>query len=376
VKLRPSQIKTLPVLFQPRSFSHDESVTTDKEHVKSLAKAISTFGQLDPMTVIRLTGRGFIIVDGHHSLEAYRKAGKNGEEVTCEWFAGTVQEAFDESSRRNIKDKLPMAEEDKMAAAWNRVMMGGWTVREVRDATGISERQIQYMRANKKAAAEKTREGEQYRERLREATKHHFAVPNLCDELDVVDTERSVQDALSRLKQISWLRARLIYMNVPEKQTTDEEEAVRLERMITRKLEGKLKENWWITALALRLHDPKLVQHLMAAWRELEAAPDIVEAVRAIAQQKAQEYQERSAKASKAAAEKLEAQKATAARLGRERIAASHSGAHGPQRTPYADRPEVIESRKLDQERSRLIGVIWERMILTCAKGPEACLGD
>jgi hypothetical protein len=209
VMLRPSQIKTLPVLFQPRSFSQDESITTDKDHVKTLTKAARIFGKLKhPMTVIRLKGLGFVIVDGHHSREAYKKAGT--EKIECQWFPGTVREAFDESCRRNMEDKLPMPEEDKMAAAWNRVFDGKRTVDQIRDTTGISPRSIQYMRALVKAAAAKTREGEQFRERLREGTKHYIAVPNLRDELDVLDIERSVQDALCRLKQISWLRARLI----------------------------------------------------------------------------------------------------------------------------------------------------------------------
>jgi hypothetical protein len=387
--LRPSQIKTLPVLFQPRSFSHDDSITTDKDHVKTLTKAVGVFGKLDPMTVIRLKGLGYVVVDGHHSLEAYKKAGKSGEEIECQWFPGTVREAFDESCRRNINDKLPMPEEDKMAAAWNRVFEAKRTVTEIRDTTGISPRSIQYMRALVKAAAAKTPTGEQFRERLREATKHSIAVPRLRDELDVLDQDRSVADALWRLKQISWLRARLIYKNVPEKQTTDEEEAVRLERLINRKLEHRLTEHYWVTALALRLHDPALPKQLMTAWRAQEDTPEIVEAAKSIAQRKAQEYRERSAKASQAAAEKLEAQKVRAAALGRERAAAAYGGANGPQQstegaeaattaseaaasttTAYAER------RKLDQERSRLIGMIWERMKESFLKGPEGCLGD
>jgi hypothetical protein len=55
-----------------------------------------------------------VIVDGHHTLEAYKGAGKGETLITCEWFAGGVREAFAAIATRNIWDKLPVSKADKM----------------------------------------------------------------------------------------------------------------------------------------------------------------------------------------------------------------------------------------------------------------------
>jgi membrane protein involved in colicin uptake len=203
-------------------------------------------------------------------------------------------------------------------------------------------------------------------------------VPNLRDELDVLDTERSIQDARWRLKQISWLRARLIQKNVPEKQTTDEEEAVRLERLISRKIGDELKRSSWVTALALRLHERSLPKQLMTAWQAHEETPEIVEAAKIIARQKAQEYRERSAKASKAAAEKHEAAKAEQrsqqaladAKIAKQARQAAEKAARDAQRDL-----EDAKRAELAPGRSRLLGIIWGRIIACTVSGADSLEG-
>jgi hypothetical protein len=87
VMLQPNKIKTMPELFQPRSPTYGGK-RTDERHVKKLKQALDIYGEIDRMTVIKLTRKGFVVVDGHHSLEAYKLAGKGNQQVECDWFPG------------------------------------------------------------------------------------------------------------------------------------------------------------------------------------------------------------------------------------------------------------------------------------------------
>src|SRR5262245_29000352 len=87
-ELSVKQIKTMPMLFQAREFigvdKENNRATVDEEHVKSLKRATEIYGDIEPPLVIRLKGTGFVIVDGHHTLEAYKKAKRTT--IKCVWF--------------------------------------------------------------------------------------------------------------------------------------------------------------------------------------------------------------------------------------------------------------------------------------------------
>jgi ParB-like chromosome segregation protein Spo0J len=382
-KVPVNKLKIMPKLFQPREFSPDTRKTTNSEHVKSLTRAVELFGELDPPLVIRLKHKGFVIVDGHHTLEAYQKAGKT--EITCEWFSGTVREAMDQSMLRNVKDKLSVPQDDKMQEGWKRVLMDGYSIEHIKTVCGISPRQVSYMRLVKRAALAKTQEGEQFRERLREGTKHYLAVPNLRDELDVVDHERSAEDALWRLKQLSWLRARLIYKGVPEKTATEEEEAVLLERALNSKMADWLKRKPRVTALALKLHDRRLPEQLMDRWLDLENNPEALRTARDIKRRKAEEFMERSQKAAKVAAEK-HAAKREAKLSGPPGAMACNGSSGAPEAageaaeavTPHAEAVAPLKRQERWEQRqaqARLLGILRRRLIERSPQGPEAPLG-
>jgi hypothetical protein len=63
VELQVKQLKTMPVLFQPRE--RLDQRTTDEEHVKSLKRAVDIYGGIEAPMVIKLKGTGFVIGDGH-----------------------------------------------------------------------------------------------------------------------------------------------------------------------------------------------------------------------------------------------------------------------------------------------------------------------
>jgi ParB-like chromosome segregation protein Spo0J len=49
---------------------------------------VEIYENIEPPMVIKLKGTGFVIVDGHHTLEAYKDAKRTA--IKCEWFPGTV----------------------------------------------------------------------------------------------------------------------------------------------------------------------------------------------------------------------------------------------------------------------------------------------
>lgn len=74
------------------------------------------------------------------------------EPVPVEGFRGSLQEAVQESIRRNSKDKLPMRLDDKLNAAWRLVLTSHNPVRptmtlpQIEAVTSISQRQVGTMR--------------------------------------------------------------------------------------------------------------------------------------------------------------------------------------------------------------------------------------
>src|SRR5262249_27684732 len=145
VQIRPSLIVTLPELFQPRGFASRNAL--DAGHVKKLVRRIATKGELKPPLVVQL-GTEWVCVDGHHRIAAYLE--HHGKQwsgtIRCQWFAGTIREAVDESVRRNDEIKLEMRIGDKFEAAWQRVVLGWGSKREIKEVTGVSDGLIGMMR--------------------------------------------------------------------------------------------------------------------------------------------------------------------------------------------------------------------------------------
>ena len=143
VSVKPFQIKVQPEVFQIREFSFGLR-NTDNEFVKKLARAIGTAGELDPPVVIKIGGE-WICVDGHHRIEAYKKAGWR-QPIKCVWFNGTVREAVDESMRLNSKDRLNVPQRDRLEMAWKLVILGDHSKAEIVKLCGVGEGSVAHMR--------------------------------------------------------------------------------------------------------------------------------------------------------------------------------------------------------------------------------------
>ena len=242
VQILPRLITTRPELFQPRCFW---SGSLDKEHVDDLTQRIESKGELDPPLVVKL-GRKWVCVDGHHRLAAYRKTDKydftSNYTITCEWFPGSVREAVDESIRRNDIAKLEMRPGDRYEAAWQRVVMGWGSKREIAHITNVSDGLIAEMRRVVNTYEANNSRGKELREKLRGGLAQH-----------------------------TWSAAKIAYHNWDRSGWDAREAGAKLAKRLRNSLHDRLTENPIVTAHALMIYDPKLPKKLIEAFNKIES---------------------------------------------------------------------------------------------------------
>jgi hypothetical protein len=170
--------KTLPLddigiiaeLFQPRDMRHDQLQST--YHIETLAKAIdaSKNHTLDPIS-IWWTGDSWVVIDGHHRIDAYKLHQENLKEpgprqgrrkhmsdkreaslvmqVPVAVFDGTILEATLHSTAANSQDKLAMSKDSKLTRAWQLVTVE-WdelSLQSIAKCCAIHNRSVSNMRA-------------------------------------------------------------------------------------------------------------------------------------------------------------------------------------------------------------------------------------
>ena len=239
VDLNAKQITTRPELFQPRRFSVGLR-DVDPEHVKRLKTRIDRKGELDPVLVVKL-GSKWVCVDGHHRVAAYLNGKPNGTIIRCEWFAGTVREAADESLRRNEVIKLPVNQSDRFEEAWRRTVNGWGSKREVVTLTGTSDGMVAMMRRIVKQHREQsTPQGRELRTKLG-----------------------------SDLSTYSWSRVRAEWVGLTPEERDEHEAAAKLARLLNNRMTNMLSEDPEVTAKALWLYDRELCGDLANALKRL-----------------------------------------------------------------------------------------------------------
>lgn len=139
-----SSIKVREEVFQHR---RPDRFASDR-HVRELAD-VAKVRDLDRLTVW-WDGKKWAVIDGHHRLRAYIRAGKSGHAVPVEVFQGTPEEALGRAAEANTKDKLQMSSSEKSNAAWRLVVMteGRSKAQQAQDA-GVSARLVALMRKTK-----------------------------------------------------------------------------------------------------------------------------------------------------------------------------------------------------------------------------------
>jgi hypothetical protein len=242
VKLKPKQIIIRAELFQPREFLFGGR-DTDKRHVERLARRIKNVGELDPIVVIKLGGQ-WVCVDGHHRVTAYKKS-KRTEEIKCEWFAGSVREAMDEGMRRNAALKLEVPLADRQEEAWKRVLIGGWSKRQIVETCSIAEGTVSVMN--------------------RVRARYYGD--------DDSDATEQFRRSVGKLKATSWSIASLANRNAEPKDRDDEQRAQSLAKNMRSRLTDMLSRDPAVTARALAIYDPALPGPLIDGLTALPATP-------------------------------------------------------------------------------------------------------
>jgi hypothetical protein len=241
VHVKPKDIQTMQELFQPRRFSAGLR-EVDPKHVKDLATRITRKGELDPVLVVKLTGpygSRWVCVDGHHRVAAYKSL-RRTETIKCEWFAGTLREATDESLQRNEVAKLGVPQADRFEEAWRRTLNGWGSKRDVVTLTGTSDGMVAMMRR---------------------VMKYHWAQ-------DTPKGQGLRAELGSDLRVHSWSRVRAAWVGLTPEEWSIEEEAAKLARILSNRLTNKLSQNPEVTARALWIYDPDLCGNLVGALQD------------------------------------------------------------------------------------------------------------
>ncbi|MCK1329102.1 ParB-like nuclease domain-containing protein [Bradyrhizobium sp. CW9] len=249
VQVRPQDIIERLELFQPRRPGYGLR-KVDTQHVNRLATRITRKGELDPVLVVKL-GAKWVVVDGHHRIAAYLKL-KYKSPIKCEWFAGTVREAMDESLIRNEKTHLQVEQADKAEAAWTRTLMD-WNGKEwsssksqVVTLTGASDGTVAQMRravkwhANYKTGADKHPTGEKLFTALGPDLRRH-----------------------------SWNKVKTVLLDLAPKEWDMNDAAAKLARNLVTRMTTKLSDDPEVTARALWLYDRDLCPNLVRALQEV-----------------------------------------------------------------------------------------------------------
>ena len=143
VRLKLKDIHTEPTVFQVRSLG------LDAERARRISEDLKGGDKEDPIQVW-WSGKRYIVIDGHHRLEAYRIAQERRGvalwvpvKVHAEM---TLQEAQGWAAKMNLREKEPISKEERLNAAWRLVCQEQGSKKEQAEWSGASVATIGNMR--------------------------------------------------------------------------------------------------------------------------------------------------------------------------------------------------------------------------------------
>lgn len=134
-ELAIGDLEIIDAVFQHRSGNQAGS----GQHIDSLVKSLRNRKgvALDPIVVFWV-GDGWVLIDGHHRVDAYAEHGRS-EPVPVRVFKGTLDEAICEALRGNSRDKLSMGRREKSEAAWRLVIGTNLRTFQIVESSTISK---------------------------------------------------------------------------------------------------------------------------------------------------------------------------------------------------------------------------------------------
>lgn len=142
--LRRDELQTNPETFQFR-----EAEVTE-HHVRALADLLKKDKTLDPLTVWQNQAGTYVVIDGHHRYEAYRRV-KPDASIPVRIFKCTEADAVLMALDENTKTRLQMTATEKSNAAWRLCCSDHpYSKSQVCRATGISDGTVAKMRRVKR----------------------------------------------------------------------------------------------------------------------------------------------------------------------------------------------------------------------------------
>lgn len=151
------QLEVMTSVFQPRAIGDE---LASERHISVLMEAImhEQGNVLDPL-VVWWSGKRWLILDGHHRLEAHNKLrvqDKGPRAIPVIVYLGSLHQAHIESIRLNAKDKLAMGSDDKATKAWHLVMLNSeMSVRDIATACKVGKSSVSRMNTKRKELIEK-----------------------------------------------------------------------------------------------------------------------------------------------------------------------------------------------------------------------------
>jgi hypothetical protein len=145
VTLERNSIRVATAVFQWRI--PKRNMLPSDDHIFRMARSLQEQRTPLPPIIVFPVGDAFYVMDGHHRLAAYDTA-RWTKAIPAQVYQGSLEAAWRSALGRNSRDKLPMAQEDKTAAAWRIVKKADPrdSISGIMALTGVSKGTVDNMR--------------------------------------------------------------------------------------------------------------------------------------------------------------------------------------------------------------------------------------
>ncbi|WP_319567275.1 ParB N-terminal domain-containing protein [Cohaesibacter marisflavi] len=145
---RPDRLPIADIIECPEAFNV-RGEDPAEHHLTELKRALERMADLDPALILPC-GDSFVLIDGHHRLEAYRRD-EERMDIPVRYFEGSIEKAVLEAARINSKAVLPLNNQQRQNLAWRLVLTKRYSKAQLVEAAAVSYGQISNMRKVMKA---------------------------------------------------------------------------------------------------------------------------------------------------------------------------------------------------------------------------------